>query len=100
GIVPFAQHLLRTGDLDPIYLALNKVQWPEAQKYRWLVAYCAFYHAGVACYMSEFRGFEFWSCMMQAAANEDGHGPAVLPRWPRGHERRHFRGEQAVKGIQ
>src|SRR5690606_2202452 len=39
GIVPFAQHLLRTGDLDPIYLALNKVQWPEAQKYRWLVAY-------------------------------------------------------------
>lgn len=100
GIVPFAQHLLRTGDLDPIYLALNKVQWPEAQKYRWLVAYCAFYHAGVACYMSELHGDMFWAHMMWAAKNEEAMPPPVAPRWPRGHERRHFRGEQAVKGIQ
>lgn len=97
ALVPFAQHLLRDGDLDPVYTALNKVGWGEAQKLRWLVAYCAYYHCGVACWMSELEGFEFWEQMHTAARNE---APTELgTRWPRGHERRHFRGAQAIKGI-
>lgn len=97
GLVDFSRHLLSSGDLDPVYVALTRMTWDsDAQLSRWLVAYCAFYHCGVACYMSE-RDGDFWACMMTAAQN-------VVPapdggRWPRAKERRHFRGGQAMAGI-
>ena len=99
GIVDFGRHLLKSGDLDPIYIALNGAGFPEAQRNRWLTAYCAYYHAGVACYMSELPGEKFWQAMMTAATNADGDPTPFGSRWPRGHERRHFRGGQAEKGI-
>lgn len=97
-IYTFGAHLLETGDLDPVYIALDKMEWSDAdQQARWLVAYWCFYHCGAASYISEASGKEFWQRMSVAAKNE-----AEAPdggRWPRGSERRHFRGEAASKAV-
>jgi hypothetical protein len=97
-IYEFGARLLETGDLDPVYIALSKMEWMDAeQRDRWLIAYWCFYHCGAASYISEAGGKEFWQRMSIAAKNEteapDGG------RWPRGSERRHFRGEAAVKAV-
>lgn len=97
SIEEFGAHLLTTGDLDPIYIALNKCKFDEPTRNRWLTAYCAFYSAGFACWASERKGQDFWNGLMEAAINEI---PAPCGgRWPRSSERRHFRGEQAKKTI-
>ena len=101
SIEEFGAHLLSTGDLDPIYIALSKMELDQRQLSRWLVAYWCFYHAGAACHLSDSSDAMFWGKLYEAAEN-------VVPtpvntRWPRGHERRHFRGQQgldAVKSLQ
>lgn len=97
-IYEFGRHLLETGDLDPVYIALNKTEWKDkGQLNRWLLAYWCFYHCGVASYLSEFEHEFFWEAIMIAARNEQ---PAPDGgRWPRGSERRHFRGDAAVKAV-
>lgn len=93
----FGRDLLTTGDLDPVYIALNRSGFNEAQVLRWLVAYAAYYHCGVASWLSEREGQAFWDGMMVAAKNIEA-SPAG-GRWPRGHERRHFRGGTAEKAV-
>lgn len=97
GVVDFGVELLRSGDLDPVYLALNGAGFDEAQKLRWLAAYCAFYHCGVASWMSEWTGREFWDWMFEAGRNS--RPSPVGERWPRGRERRHFRGAQGLESL-
>jgi hypothetical protein len=97
----FGEQLIKTGDLDPIYIALVGAKLPEAQLKRLLLAYFCFYHLGVAAWLSEFEGIEFWNGMDVAARNEV---PATFfgidaDRWPRGAERRHFRGEKCVDAV-
>lgn len=104
-IEEFGRQLITSGDLDPVYIALHKMRRQEAidreQLDRWLIAYWSFYHCGVASYLSKYEGPHFWHAMMVAAQNE----PTVLhplgyeARWPRGSERRHFRGQQAVNAV-
>ena len=97
SIEKFGRHLITSGDLDPVYIALHKVQWDEAQLHRWLIAYWCFYHCGAASFLSQFSGSDYWLRMMIAAKNVD---PAPDGgRWPRGSERRHARGEQGVKMV-
>lgn len=96
-IYTFGAHLLESGDLDPVYIMLHKAELPRDQMLRWLVAYIYLYHCGAASYISEAEGTEFWGRLMAAAKNDE---PAPTgERWPRGHERRHFRGEAAVKTV-
>lgn len=65
---------------------------------RWLVAYWCLYHCGAASYISEHEGSEFWDMMDLAARNEV---PTPLDtRWPRGSERRHFRGAAAIRAVE
>lgn len=99
-IVPFGQHLLRTGDLDPVYLALRAAELPSTMLRRWLVAYWCLYHCGAASWLAEQEGYEFWRWLAVAAANGDWApvGPDV--RWPRGKERRHFRGAAAIQAVE
>ena len=99
-IVEFGRTLITTGDLDPVYIALNNSGWSEAQRLRWLVAYVAFYHCGVACLISERKRGEFWFLMAGAADNQEMASPCADGRWPRGKERRHFRAEAAVKAVE
>lgn len=97
AIEPFGRHLLRSGDLDPIYVALHNLQLPSDRLNRWLIAYWCFYHAGVASWMSERTGLDFWHEMSVAAENVL---PCAAGRWPRGHERRHFRAKIAVQAVE
>lgn len=97
SIYEFGEHLLTSGDLDPVYIALHKAELDEAQLYRWLLAYWCFYHCGVASYISEAQGDEFWQQMLIAGQNT--YGSPTGERWPRGSERRHFRGEACIKAL-
>ena len=103
NIEQFGKQLIDSGDLDPIYIALDKtlnIHTEPSQLFRWLIAYWCFYHAGLACWLSQWYGWQFWSMLARAAANDT---PSPLGedwprgrerRWPRGRERRHARGLQ------
>lgn len=93
-ILSFGRHLLDSGDLDPMYTALVASCPDPEQRKRWLVAYWSLYHCGAACWLSERTGADFWGHLMDAAENVT---PApVGGRWPRGHERRHWRAKNAT----
>lgn len=98
SIYEFGEHLLTSGDLDPVYIALHRADWQDVDHlYRWLVAYWCFYHCGAASYISEAQGEEFWERMRIASENTT---PSPLgERWPRGSERRHFRGDQSNSAV-
>ena len=98
SIGDFGTHLLESNDLDPIYVALVGAKLGPGQLRRWLLAYWCFYHAGVACYMSELEAGDFWVEMLKAARNTE-KSPAG-GRWPRAKERRHFRGEASVRSVE
>lgn len=94
----FGAQLLETEDLDPIYVVLHRANLNRDQLRRWLLAYWCFYHAGVASWLSERPTSDrYWAAMLQAAYN-DIPSPAG-GRWPRGRERRHFRGDKAANAV-
>ncbi|MDB5177565.1 MAG: hypothetical protein JWN75_1233 [Candidatus Saccharibacteria bacterium] len=97
GLKAFGARLIETGDLDPIYVALVGAQLDREQTKRWLLAYWMFYHAGFASYASEREGSVFWAVIERAAYNLT-ESP-VGGRWPRGTERRHFRGDKCVNAV-
>jgi hypothetical protein len=89
----FGRQLIETMDLDPVYVMLHRAELPEEQLHRWLISYWCCYHSGVSSFLSEQEGDNFWFYLRQMAANL----PSPLGgRWPRGTERRHWRGEKAV----
>jgi len=93
----FGRLLIETGDLDPVYVALNRMRWPGgfAQRDRWLQAYWCCYHVGASCWLAEVP--DFWGFMRLAAVNER---PSPLGgRWPRAAERRHWRGQAAIDSV-
>lgn len=94
----FGHRLLETEDLDPIYVVLHRANLERDQLRRWLLAYWCCYHAGLASYLSERPTKEiFWLCMNIFASNE---APSPIGgRWPRGRERRHFRGDKAIEAV-
>ncbi len=105
SVTDFGEALIRTRDLDPVYVAIHGAQLPRDQLCRLLLAYLSFYHLGVAAYISE--PGPFWGKMIQAAENavpapldvsnrlvEGGQRP-----WPRAAERRHFRGQKCVDAV-
>ena len=96
-IEKFGRYLITSGDLDPVYIALPNAVEDAAQQSRWLIAYWCFYHCGVASWLSERQGAAFWESMLEAAANASN--APTGGRWPRGSERRHFRGAAAIKAV-
>lgn len=102
SVYDFGVELLETEDLDPVYCALYRAELPTKQLQRLLLAYFCFYHLGAAAQLSEWEGEEYWGLMENAAANEippNMNGDWPGSRWPRGSERRHFRGVKCVKAI-
>lgn len=101
AIEDFGRQLIQSGDLDPIYTALVAAErsgdFDVPQLCRWMVAYWCYYNAGVASFMSEKTGPDFWNWMMVAAINEQE--TPVGGRWARGHERRHFRAKNATESV-
>lgn len=99
-IEEFGAKLLETGDLDPLYIALDRspsMKADRAMLHRWLFAYWCCYNAGASSYIAEAGGTGFWERLGAMAANETL--APIGERWPRGHERRHFRGAKAVDAV-
>lgn len=98
-IEEFGQQLLETGDLDPLYIALVGANLEKNQLRRWLFAYWCCYNAGASSWISECETpEEYWKSMAWMARNDV---PSPLgERWPRGHERRHFRGQKAINAVE
>lgn len=94
----FGEALIRTEDLDPVYVGLVRAGLPRDQLHRWLLAYWMVYHMGVASWLSDCRDFWFWA--NEVAKNEFVAPGLPADRWPRGTERRHFRGQKAVQAVQ
>ncbi len=91
----FGQALLDARDLDPVYDVLHAADLRGDSLRRWLMAYWCCYSAGEASWISEQP--DFWTRMLEMAANE-----TVSPaggRWPRGRERRYFRGQKSVDAV-
>jgi len=97
SVEEFGRQLITSGDLDPVYIALARLDWSHDQLCRWLIAYWCFYHCGFASYASEHEGDHFWGTL-SAAARNDIEAP-IGGRWPRGSERRHARGEQGLRMV-
>lgn len=103
-VIKFGEALIKTGDLDPIYIALLEAKLPLDQLKRLLLAYFCFYHLGASAFISEMEGETFWQ-VMEIAARNKLCGPDEISsdirheRWPRGAERRHFRGDKCVEAI-
>lgn len=92
-IEEFGKQLLETGDLDPVYVMLYNSNLTYEQKCAWCVSYWCYYHSGVAFHMSDWTDRRtFWKWMLAAAKNES-------KSWPRGTERRHFRGKMAISSV-
>ncbi len=99
-IESFGKDLIRTGDLDPIYIALNAMRLPVVERNRWLLAYVCYYHAGFACYATEAPDTSaYWARLAQAAFNDPDRPTPFGERWPRGSERRHTRGDIAKRMV-
>jgi len=104
GVEAFGRRLIETRDLDPAYVGLVGAKLPRAQLARWLLSYWCFYDVGAASWMAEQKDVHFWTCMAKAAANLPERSPRLLglpaDRWPRGGERRHFRGAKSVAAVE
>lgn len=91
NIYDFGKGLLETGDLDPIYIMLHRAREKDSISLnallRWLVGYWCLYHSGAAAFLSDSN--DFWATLEAAAINADKN-------WPRGAERRHWRGRAAI----
>jgi hypothetical protein len=98
SIEDFGTRMLLTGDIDPVYVALNRMEWDTATRDRWLVAYWCCYHPGAAGWIAEQGDHAFWHWLMTAAWNTDS--APIGGRWPRAPERRHWRGANAVKSVE
>lgn len=87
----FGAELLRTGDLDPVYVVLHHAGLDRSTLQRWLLAYWCFYHVGTASWIADVSKASYWSRMARAAGSKE---------YPRSSERRHFRGRQAAASVQ
>jgi len=97
-LIEFGEELLRLGDLDPVYPILLPYVAQERDKCRrTILAYALFYDIGAALYLASAAAF--WPGVRIAALNEAKNPTPDGTRWPRGAERRHFRGEKAVSAV-
>jgi hypothetical protein len=98
-ICDFGGRLITTEDLDPVYCAMVRAQIEGDQLARLLIGYACFYHLGLAAWLSDHSEAAFWDAALEAARNAKTRSP-LGGRWPRGTERRHFRGQKAINAIE
>lgn len=88
SIYDFGRELIKTRDLDPVYVVLHEADWTIPKLCNWLLAYFCFYHCGTASWIAE---GPYWDRLHAAAASKD---------YPRASERRHFRGKAALLAVE
>ena len=82
----FGKDLIKTQDLDPVYTAMVATRGNSQSRALMFFAYTCLYHLGAS---TKIAG---WDTLQTAATNEG-------LRWPRGSERRHWRGANAQATI-
>lgn len=95
--IKFGRQLIETGDLDPVYIAIHGAKLSNWEKARLILAYSCLYHLGAAAHIASFKKHAYWSLLQRAAENIKS--PMLIGRWPRGAERRHWRGQNAIKSA-
>ena len=88
GVIEFGRQLVESRDLDPLYVLLWEAKLPRPQLCKWLTIYFCTYHVGVASIGSEENEWDF----LDKVAN----GGTI---YPRGSERRHWRGHTATNSA-
>jgi hypothetical protein len=88
GVFEFGEQLVKSQDIDPVYTAVWNAGFDNYRMSRFCLAYFCFYHLGTAAWITD--SSDYWGAMTQAAASKE---------YPRGTERRHFRGKQAAQAV-
>ena len=88
--VTFGRELVKSQDLDPVYTAISGANLDYRARARIVLAYSCVYHLGAAAVIATDK--QFWPALEVAAVNKGLY-------WPRGHERRHWRGAQALRTV-
>lgn len=83
----FGKQLILTKDLDPSYVIMYDAKLSEDVLKRFCLAYFCFYDMGTASRIAEHENF--WAGCQQAYDE----------KWPRGGERRHYRGQQCLDSL-
>lgn len=89
-VISFGRRLLETNDLDPVYVMVHEAKFEPPLLKRWLLSYWCFYHVGTASWCAD-SPTTFWDRMGTAAGSKE---------YPRSSERRHFRGANAMAGVE
>lgn len=84
----FATQLFKLEEADPGYMLLARAKMSEAQKMRYVLAWCTFYNPGIAAKASDYTGSEFYDYLR-----------SVYKTAQRASERRHFRGQAGLKAL-
>lgn len=93
----WGRRLIETNDHDPLYVGLVNWNVRGSRIRRYLLAYWCCYSVGASWYISQQSGSRFWDLLETAAINE--HPTPINSRWPRAHERRHWRGQKCVESV-
>lgn len=84
----FAKQLFKLEDADPGYMLLARARMTEAQKMRYVLAWCTYYNPGIAAIASDYQGAKFYEYLL-----------SVYKTAQRASERRHFRGQAGLKAL-
>lgn len=85
----FGDELIKSEDLDPVYVALVKANLGDNALKRMLLAYWCYYSLGTASRIVDAGPDKFYEAMWQAH----------YEKWPHGFERRYFYGDMAKNTI-
>lgn len=95
--VDWGRKLILTNDHDPLYVGLTRWDVRGPRLRRFMVAYWCCYSVGASWLISLRSGSRFWDMLRVAAENVE---PSPIGgRWPRAHERRHWRGQKCVDCV-
>ena len=95
--IEWGRLLIQTNDHDPLYVGLSRWDVKGSRLRRFLLAYWSCYSVGASWWLSQHSGTRFWNWLEVAARNEE---PSPIGgRWPRAHERRHWRGQKCVESV-
>lgn len=95
--VEWGRKLILTNDHDPLYVGLTRWDVKGSRLRRFMLAYWCCYSVGASWFISQKSGSRFWDQLLVAASNLE---PSPLGgRWPRAHERRHWRGQKCVDSV-
>jgi hypothetical protein len=99
----WGRQLIASHDHDPLYSGLARVlQHGMADRdriRRYFLTYWCCYNVGASWWISEYEGREYWDKLRVAAENNTPTPIKGVARWPRGGERRHWRGQKCVDGV-